>query len=68
MPSPGSKRGYNPSAYIVPLMLMMLGGGSCIEHIREIKNDDALINLLNLRIPSLINLRRLATETRKKRA
>ena len=53
VPSPGSKRGYNPSAYIVPLMLMMLGGGSCIEHIREIKNDDALINLLNLRIPSL---------------
>ncbi len=53
MPAPGSKRGYSPSAYIAPLMLMMLGGGSCIEHIREIKNDTALTKLLNLNIPSL---------------
>ena len=27
MPYPSSNRGYNPSSYIMPLMLMLYGGG-----------------------------------------
>ena len=47
MPSPGSKRGYNPSAYIVPLNAYYARRRkSYREHIREINNDTALMKLL----------------------
>jgi hypothetical protein len=53
MPYPGSNRGYNPSSYIIPLMLMLYGGGRHIEDLREIINDNALAELLNIKIPSV---------------
>ena len=52
MPYPSSNRGYNPSSYIMPLMLMLYGGGRHIEDLREIINDNALSELLNIKIPS----------------
>ncbi|MHB1665504.1 MAG: hypothetical protein ACYCT7_09660 [bacterium] len=52
MPYPGSNRGYDPSSYIMPLMLMLYGGGRHIEDLREIINDNALTELLNIKIPS----------------
>ena len=30
MPLPGSNRGYNSSSYIIPLMLLLFGGGNRI--------------------------------------
>jgi len=52
MPAPASNRGYKPSSYIIPLMLMMYGGGRHIEDLREIINDKTLTELINIKIPS----------------
>jgi len=52
-PTPGSAAGYQPSAFSVPIILMLLDGGRCIEDLREIKMDAGLRELLNLEsIPS----------------
>ena len=37
LPKPGSSRGYKPSAFIMPLILMFHGGGKKLEDFREIK-------------------------------
>ena len=53
MPKPGSNRGYNAWQYIHPILLMLIGGGSHIEDLREIINDYGLRRLAGLnRIPS----------------
>ena len=52
IPLSGSNRGYDPSSYIMPLMLMLYAGGRHIEDLREIINDNALAELLNIKIPS----------------
>ena len=52
MPMPGSNRGYRPSSYIIPLMLMLFSGGRHIEDLKEIINDTALTELLGIKIPS----------------
>lgn len=52
MPMPGSNRGYRPSSYVIPLMLMLLSGGAHIEDLKELINDKALTGLLNIKIPS----------------
>lgn len=53
LPGPGSGAGYLSSEYILPLMLMLNGGGRSLEDIREIRLDAGLRELLALgRIPS----------------
>lgn len=53
-PRPGSNRGYEAWRFIEPLLMMLYGGGSHIEDIREIRDDRALRELLGLeKMPSL---------------
>jgi hypothetical protein len=48
LPEPGSARGYQPSAFIEPLILMLHGGGRTLEDLREIRNDTGLLTLLQM--------------------
>lgn len=48
MPKPGSAAGYSASAFVLPLVLMLNGGGQSLEDLREIRNDAALRELLGL--------------------
>lgn len=53
LPWPGSGAGYRPSGYVLPLVLMLNGGGQSMEDLRQIRQDTALRDLLDLeRIPS----------------
>ncbi len=50
---PGSNRGFKPAEYIMPLTLMLCGGGKEMEDIREIKIDKGLRELCGFkRVPS----------------
>ena len=46
MPKPGSARGYEASAFVTPLVLMLTAGGRSLEDLRTIKNDTALNHVL----------------------
>ncbi|HEX9719784.1 MAG TPA: IS1380 family transposase [Ramlibacter sp.] len=48
LPEPGSARGYAPSAFVVPLVLMLHGGGRSLEDLRQVRQDEALRELLHL--------------------
>jgi hypothetical protein len=48
LPEPGSKRGYKPSAFVLPLLLMLHGGGRTLEDVREIRSDKGLLTLLQM--------------------
>ena len=53
LPKPGSGAGYQPSAYIFPLILMLNGGGRSLEDTRQIRADEGLREVLPLeKIPS----------------
>lgn len=52
LPAPGSAKGFNPSVYVQPLVLMLHGGGRSLEDIRMLANDNGLPSLLNMTIPS----------------
>lgn len=53
-PRPGSNRGYEAWSYIEPVLLMLAGGGSHVEDLREIRDDSTLRSLVGLeRMPSL---------------
>ena len=52
MPMPGSNRGYKPSSFIIPLMLMLFSGGRHIEDLKELIEDKAFKELTGLKIPS----------------
>ena len=43
LPPPGSGRGFKPQEYVLPLVLMLCGGGRTLEDIREIELDDGLV-------------------------
>lgn len=45
---PGSGRGYSAEGYLVPLVLMLHGGGRSLEDLREIEADEALRLALGL--------------------
>jgi len=52
LPIPGSGAGYHPSEYILPLIVMLNGGGRSLEDIRQIRADEGLREILPLtRIP-----------------
>ncbi len=53
VPLPGSGAGYRPSQFVMPLLLMLNGGGQALEDLRQVRNDIALRDLLGMdRIPS----------------
>lgn len=53
LPRPGSGAGYAPSKFVLPLILMLHGGGRALEDLREIQNDAPLRELVGLaKIPS----------------
>jgi len=45
LPPPGSGNGLKPDAYVLPLVLMLCGGGRTLEDIREIELDEGLRQL-----------------------
>ena len=53
LPGPGSGAGYDPSRFVVPLLLMLHGGGRTLEDLRQIRADEGLRELLGLEgVPS----------------
>jgi hypothetical protein len=53
LPPPGSPRGFLPSEFIQPLLLMLHGGGQTLEDLRMIRLDSALQTILEIeRVPS----------------
>jgi hypothetical protein len=53
LPRPGSGRGYRPSQFVMPLILMFHGGGKKMEDLREIKAETSLRELLEMKnLPS----------------
>lgn len=53
MPAPGSAVGYKPSEHVLPLLLMLNGGGRSLEDLRQIRQDIGLREVLGLeRLPS----------------
>lgn len=52
LPAPGSARGYAPGVYVQPLILMLHGGGRSLEDLRMLSADEALQDLLKMRVPS----------------
>jgi hypothetical protein len=45
LPRPGSGKGFKPQEYVLPLVLMLCGGGRTLEDIREIETDEGLRQL-----------------------
>jgi hypothetical protein len=45
LPPPGSGNGFKPQEYVLPLALMLCGGGRTMEDIREIETDEGLKQL-----------------------
>ena len=53
LPAPGSGHGLKAQEYVLPLVLMLCGGGRTLEDIREIESDDGLRQLCGFsRLPS----------------
>jgi hypothetical protein len=53
MPGPGSGAGYDPSEFVMPLILMLQGGGRSLEDLRQIRQDAGLRELVGMeRMPS----------------
>jgi len=49
LPAPGSGHGYQPSRFVMSLILMLHGGGKKLEDMREIKGEVSLRELLGLK-------------------
>ena len=48
-PTPGSNRGFKPSVFVNSLVLMLHGGGECLDDLRHLRDDAALRLLLCLK-------------------
>ncbi len=46
-PAPGSNRGFKPSVFVNAMMLMLHEGGTCLDDLRYIHDDQALLQLCN---------------------
>jgi len=49
LPAPGSGHSYQPSTFVMSLVLMLHGGGQKLEDMREIKGEASLRELLGLK-------------------
>jgi hypothetical protein len=53
LPGPGSGAGYRASEHVMPVVLMLHGGGRSLEDLREVRGDAGLRELLEMgRVPS----------------
>ena len=48
LPGPGSAVGYSPSVHVLPLVLMLAGGGRTLEDLRVLRGDEGLRSLLHM--------------------
>jgi hypothetical protein len=48
LPRPGSGRGYKASAFVMPMVLMLHGGGKKLEDLREVKGEKSLREVLEM--------------------
>ena len=48
LPAPGSPRGYAPSAFVMPIVLMLHGGGKALDDLREVEAEVSLCKLLHM--------------------
>lgn len=48
-PEPKSNRGFKPSRFVNAMMLMLHEGGSCLDDLRHIRDDQALCRLLGMK-------------------
>lgn len=48
LPRPGSGRGYKPSEFVIPMILMLHGGGKKLDDLREIEGEVNLRELLGV--------------------
>jgi hypothetical protein len=46
LPSPGSNRGFEPSEIVDAVVLMLQGGGRSLEDLRELRNEEGLMELI----------------------
>ena len=49
LPGPGSGRGYKPSKFVIPMLLMFHGGGQKLDDLREIAGEANLMKLLGVK-------------------
>jgi len=49
LPSPGSGYAYKPSQFVMPLLVMLHGGGKKLEDLREIRGEVSLRELLEMK-------------------
>ena len=49
LPAPGSARGYAPSAFAMPIILMLHGGGKVLDDLRELRAEVSLRELLGMK-------------------
>ena len=47
-PAPRSNRGFKPSVFVNSMMLMLHEGGSCLDDLRFIRDDKALLQILGI--------------------
>ena len=50
-PKPGSDIGYMANNFVLPLLLMQIGGGEALAHVERLSEDKPLMKLLNMEIP-----------------
>lgn len=48
LPDPGSGHSYKPSVFVMPLVVMLHGGGKKLEDLREIREEEALREVLQI--------------------
>jgi hypothetical protein len=49
LPTPESNRGFAPSLYVQTTMLMLHAGGECLEDVRHLCEDSALLGMLDIK-------------------
>jgi hypothetical protein len=47
LPAPGSNRGFDPSEIVDAVVLMLQGGGRSLEDLRELKDEEGLMKLID---------------------
>jgi len=48
LPEPGSAAGYDPAAFVAPVILMLHGGGRTLEDLRGVRSDAGLQTVLRI--------------------
>ena len=65
-PKPGSDIGYMANNFVVSLLLMQIGGGEALAHVKRLSEDKPLMKLLNMQIPKPATIGRWLERTYSK--